>query len=125
MQGIGVIKLDHTGTNAAVSFGGPWGESETCIQCGQCALVCPTGALAVKDQTDCALDWFDDPAVTTVVQFAPAVRVTIGESIGARPGENQMCIRDRLCTGPQADAPADALLRNQTLASSTADSMVR
>ena len=30
-----------------------------------------------------------------------------------------------LCTGPQADAPADALLRNQTLASSTADSMVR
>ena len=88
VQGIGVIKLDHTGTNAAVSFGGPWGESETCIQCGQCALVCPTGALAVKDQTDCALDWFDDPAVTTVVQFAPAVRVTIGESIGARPGEN-------------------------------------
>ena len=57
VQGIGVIKLDHTGTNAAVSFGGPWGESETCIQCGQCALVCPTGALAVKDQTDCALDW--------------------------------------------------------------------
>ena len=88
VQGIGVIKLDYTGTNAAVSFGGPWGESETCIQCGQCALVCPTGALAVKDQTDCALDWFDDPAVTTVVQFAPAVRVTIGESIGARPGEN-------------------------------------
>lgn len=33
VQGIGVIKLDHTGTNAAVSFGGPWGESETCIQC--------------------------------------------------------------------------------------------
>ena len=25
VQGIGVIKLDHTGTNAAVSFGGPWG----------------------------------------------------------------------------------------------------
>lgn len=88
VQGIGVIKLDHTGTNAAVSFDGRWGDSQTCIQCGQCGLVCPTGALAVKDQTDRALDWFDDPTVKTVVQFAPAVRVTIGENVGARPGEN-------------------------------------
>ncbi|MBP3437803.1 MAG: iron hydrogenase small subunit, partial [Sutterella sp.] len=89
LHGIGAITLNQTGTDCAVGFdGGRWADSDRCIQCGQCALVCPTGALAVRDQADTALDWFADPNVTTVVQFAPAVRISIAESVGAEPGTN-------------------------------------
>lgn len=89
LHGIGAITLNQTGTDCAVGFdGGRWADSDRCIQCGQCALVCPTGALAVKNQVDTALDWFADPNITTVVQFAPAVRISIAESVGAAPGTN-------------------------------------
>lgn len=83
VHGIGAITLNQIGTDAAVGFdNGPWGESNRCIQCGQCALVCPTGALAVKNECERALELFEDPAVTTVVQMAPAVRFTLAEAMG-------------------------------------------
>lgn len=89
VQGVGAITLEGFGTGAAVGFdGAPWGASDRCIQCGQCSLVCPTGAIAVKDQGERALELFEDPAVTTVVQIAPAVRFTIGEAMGRPAGEN-------------------------------------
>ena len=89
VQGLGVMTLNHTGTGAAIGFAGDrWGDSDTCIQCGQCALVCPTGALAVKDQIETALDWFSDDTIKTVVQFAPAVRLAVAEGIGLPAGIN-------------------------------------
>lgn len=89
VQGLGVMTLNHTGTGAAIGFAGDrWGDSDTCIQCGQCALVCPTGALAIKNQTDLALDWFADPTIKTVVQFAPAVRMAVAEGVGLPAGTN-------------------------------------
>lgn len=89
LHGIGAITFEGTGTEAQIGFdGGLWGDSNRCIQCGQCALVCPTGALSVKDQCEQALDWLDDPTVTTVVQFAPATRIAISEMVGAPAGTN-------------------------------------
>lgn len=89
VQGLGVMTLDHTGTGTSIGFeGNRWGDSDTCIQCGQCALVCPTGALAIKNQTDLALDWFADPTIKTVVQFAPAVRIAVAEGVGLPAGTN-------------------------------------
>jgi ferredoxin hydrogenase gamma subunit len=89
VHGVGAITLEGFGTEAAVGFDGtPWGASDRCIQCGQCSLVCPTGAIAVKDQCERALELFEDPSVTTVVQMAPAVRFTFGEAMGLPAGEN-------------------------------------
>jgi ferredoxin hydrogenase gamma subunit len=62
--------------------------SSVCVSCGQCVLVCPTGALGERDETDRALEYICDPDLVTVVQFAPAVRVAFGEEFGMPAGTN-------------------------------------
>jgi ferredoxin hydrogenase gamma subunit len=60
--------------------------TSSCVSCGQCTLVCPVGALAVKDDTEKVLDFLYDPKITTVFQIAPAVRVALGEEFRMKPG---------------------------------------
>ena len=62
-------------------------EKTDCVLCGQCTLVCPTGALVEKDDTDRVLDALQDPSKHTIVQIAPSVRVTLGDAFGYKPGE--------------------------------------
>ncbi|MDD7426884.1 MAG: [Fe-Fe] hydrogenase large subunit C-terminal domain-containing protein, partial [Sutterella sp.] len=90
VQGLSALTLEGFGTRAGVGIAGTdkWGQSSRCVQCGQCTLVCPVGALAEKDQLDTALAWFNNPEIKTVVAFAPAVRVTLGEAFGMPLGEN-------------------------------------
>jgi NADH-quinone oxidoreductase subunit G/NADP-reducing hydrogenase subunit HndD len=57
-----------------------------CVNCGQCVLVCPTGALYERDQTEEVWAALADPKKHVVVQTAPAVRVAIGEMFGMAPG---------------------------------------
>ena len=58
------------------------------MNCGQCAAVCPTGAIVPKQDRNRVWDALYDPTKTVVVQVAPAVRVALGEYFGAKPGEN-------------------------------------
>lgn len=90
VQGIGALTIDQFGTMAGVAMTGAkrWADSTKCVQCGQCTLVCPTGALSEKDETDRVLNMIDDPQTVTVMQIAPAVRVTLGEEFGLTAGEN-------------------------------------
>ncbi len=59
-----------------------------CVSCGQCIVACPTGALSENDQT--ALVWkaLADPTKHVIVQPAPSIRVTLGESFGMPIGTN-------------------------------------
>ncbi|AGB40372.1 hydrogenase, Fe-only [Halobacteroides halobius DSM 5150] len=50
-----------------------------CITCGQCILVCPTGALHTKNDKQQVWEALKDPDKHVVIQTAPAIRVTIGE----------------------------------------------
>ncbi|MDD3788286.1 MAG: NADH-dependent [FeFe] hydrogenase, group A6 [Petrimonas sp.] len=53
-----------------------------CTNCGQCALVCPTGAITEKSSVNNVWAAIRDPQKTVLVQTAPAVRVGIGEAMG-------------------------------------------
>ena len=57
-----------------------------CVNCGLCAIVCPVGALTVRDDVNEVWKVVNDPTKTVVVQIAPAVRVAIGEAFGGQPG---------------------------------------
>jgi NADH-quinone oxidoreductase subunit G len=80
IQGIGAIDFAWRGANAKVVpvFNRKLGEIE-CVDCGQCARVCPTGAIVPKPEIDEVWAMIDDPTVTVVAQVAPAIRVALGE----------------------------------------------
>lgn len=89
IQGIGAIDFAWRGASAQVTpaFGNLLGTAE-CVNCGQCAAVCPTGAIVPHQDRQKVWDNLYDKTKTVVVQIAPAVRVALGEYFGAKPGEN-------------------------------------
>ena len=91
IQNVGAIDFAHRGSKMVIStaFGKPLAESP-CVGCGQCAAVCPTGAIVVKNNIKSVWAAIDDPEVVTSVQVAPAVRVAIGKELNIQDGENVM-----------------------------------
>ncbi|MDR1508277.1 MAG: [FeFe] hydrogenase, group A [Synergistaceae bacterium] len=89
IQNVGAIDFAGRGSKMRVSssFGVPISESP-CVGCGQCAAVCPTGAIVVKNDIERVWKALDNKEVKTTVQIAPAVRVALGEEFGLCGGEN-------------------------------------
>jgi iron only hydrogenase large subunit-like protein len=50
-----------------------------CVMCGQCAVVCPTGAIVERDEVDKVWAALEDPNKHVIVQEAPAIRAMLGE----------------------------------------------
>jgi NADP-reducing hydrogenase subunit HndD len=57
-----------------------------CINCGQCIINCPVGALTEKSNIQQVWDAIADPSKTVIVQTAPAVRAALGEEFGLPMG---------------------------------------
>ncbi len=60
--------------------------NSVCVNCGQCTVYCPTGALREKDDTDKVWEALLDPTKHVVVQEAPAIRASLGEEFGMEIG---------------------------------------
>ena len=93
-QGVGVIGPNERGFNT--NIGSPFNmklADTSCVCCGQCITVCPTGALAEKDNTFDVFSAIEDPTKHVIVQVAPSVRAGLGEEFGLPVGvgvEGQM-----------------------------------
>lgn len=87
IQGVGVIGANNRGIKTNIGSAFEMGLGETsCVSCGQCIAVCPTGALSEKDANDDVLAAIADPTKHVVVQTAPAVRAALGEEFGLPMG---------------------------------------
>jgi len=83
IQGIGAIDFAYRGaaTTVVPAFGKKLSDV-SCVYCGFCASVCPTGAITPRPQIDRVWQALSDESKTVVVQIAPAVRVALGEMSG-------------------------------------------
>lgn len=87
VQSVGAIDFAYRGHDAAVlpAFDRGLGEGE-CVNCGQCAAICTTGALTPRLEIEPVWAALNDPKKFVVAQVAPAVRVALGEEFGLEPG---------------------------------------
>ena len=87
VQTVSAIGLSQRGIRTKVSTYMEKGLGNVaCVNCGQCALVCPTGAIVERDDTAMVFEEIANPDKVVVVQTAPAIRVGIGEAMGMEPG---------------------------------------
>jgi len=88
IQNVGAIDFAHRGSKMTISTAFDKSIAESpCVGCGQCAAVCPTGAIVVKDNTAKVWSALDDSETKVTVQIAPAVRVALGKEF-IQDGEN-------------------------------------
>lgn len=91
IQAVGAIDFAHRGSKMEVmpAFNKKLAETD-CVGCGQCRVVCPTGAISVRTNVTEVWDAIADPDVRVVAQIAPAVRLAVGDKFGLPKGTNAM-----------------------------------
>ena len=83
VQGLGILSLQKRGFSTIC---GPIGNGSfndvDCMQCGQCVIACPVGALSEKENIHDVILAINDPDKVVICQTAPAVRAALGEEFG-------------------------------------------
>ena len=91
LQGVGALDFAFRGSEAMVM---PAFDKEIaatdCVNCGQCQIFCPTGAISIRHNREAVWEALADPDVRVVAQVAPAVRVAVGSAFGLPKGKSVM-----------------------------------
>jgi len=89
IQGVAAIDFTHRGFDTMVLPPFEMDLSETaCVNCGQCTLACPTGALHEVRAVEKVMMTMQEGKKYIVAQVAPAIRVSLGDFFGLPPGTN-------------------------------------
>lgn len=87
-QGLDVYSFVNRGFRSIVEPAFGLGlDGVFCSYCGQCSVVCPTGAITERDDSDRVFKAIDDPDKFVIVQTAPSTRVALGEALGIPAGQ--------------------------------------
>ena len=91
LQGVGALGFAYRGSDATVmpAFDRQIAATD-CVNCGQCRVVCPTGAISINTNIEVIWDLLADKNTKVIAQIAPAVRVAVGDQFGLPRGENVM-----------------------------------
>jgi iron-only hydrogenase group A len=86
-----VAAIDFIGRGSRAKIGTAFGSGlnvSTCVNCGQCISVCPTGALSERCYIDDVVAALNDPQTMVIVQHAPAVSVSLAEEFCVPAGRD-------------------------------------
>lgn len=89
VMGVACIDISKRGSRSVVSTAFEKGlNTSSCVNCGQCIMVCPTGALTEQNHFAEIQEALSNPTKKVVVQYAPAISVSIAEKFGMEPGKD-------------------------------------
>ena len=89
IQSVSAIDFAGRGCDAMIATAFDRGLNlSTCVNCGQCIVACPTGALRERSYVDEVVAALADPEKMVVVQHAPSISVTLAEEFGTKAGQD-------------------------------------
>jgi iron-only hydrogenase group A len=88
-MGVACIDFVNRGNKSTVGTAFHQGlNTSSCVNCGQCIMVCPTGALTEQNHFAEIQQALNDPKKKVVVQYAPSISVSMAEELGMEAGKD-------------------------------------